>query len=1022
MASPAQLFACNTRSLSAAVTMASLAMALPGQSWGQQQDLLEEISITGSRIMYTSGMNTPVPVTSVTTQELFDFDPGNTISQQLDALPQFFNNGSPQRGDGGNPAVGSGGPGALNIRNLNGAGSGAGISRTLTLLDGARVVPTDKRGTVNTDLFPTALMRSVDVVTGGASAAYGADALGGVVNFVLDRQFEGLKVSTGAGMHDYKGEAKQWEVSIAGGKGFGRLHAIGSIESRQTNQVQPDRYRWKNAQQQWGYVLNPEWSPGAPMGVPQRLSMPNVATVNSAPTGLFRGTGTPLDWHKFTVDGTGIEPFELGDMASLPGQPGSTATLMGGPEADVNFITSNVGPNGMEAISRSTFVALQYEFTDNFKGFVQGMAGRTESNNTSNNANFVFNNTWAPRIAIDNAYLPEEVRQIMLAHNLSEIPIHKTSGQFDGRPEIGSNREARNVFTQWQYSFGFDWAFAEGWNMRASWQRGESKRNSQAINLKQVDRAHLGMDAVRHPETGEIVCRVNLYNPTLAQLAESVAGRISSVPLNPYVPAGVPGNTIPLSAPVEPQAITDCVPYNVLGSGNMSQEAIDYVGTLKTHLSNVYQDFAEILITGTLHEGWGAGPIAFAGGLTWREQDFLATALPVSVDLLGPPINVPSLGIRGIGPGFSGGSGNLHLFSAAPTIGGDMNVWEWFAETSVPLWESGNGQRATVDMAFRRSDYNRSGNIDSWKIGTNLEVTESLRFRITRSRDVREPSFAELFDAQGVGLTIMDPNFNNESYLTSGIRGGNPNLRPEVANTNTAGFVYQPSFVSWLDGVSLSLDWYDVDIRDAVAQLGGQRIVDECAAGVAALCAMITRSPETGQVINLNDGFLNVAAAAARGVDMEVIWRAEPNFLSNHSESFNLRWLTGYMIERSDTPLGGVPQDRAGVLGMPKVTSNFTANYRVDAYSFQIMARFVDSVRRNVLWVQGRDVDDNTIASMTWFNARLGYNGEFSNGATYNIGFNIQNIFNKEPPIYGMTNNTYDQFGRRYNLSFNMSM
>src|SRR5690606_10288709 len=126
---------------------------------------------------------------------------------------------------------------------------------------------------------------------------------------------------------------------------------------------------------------------------------------------------------------------------------------------------------------------------------------------------------------------------------------------------------------------------------------------------------------------------------------------------------------------------------------------------------------------------------------------------------------------------------------------------------------------------FRRSDYDRSGAVDSWKTGLNLEVSEDLRFRMTRSRDVREPSFSELFDAQGSGATVSDPNFNGESYLISSVRGGNPDLRPEVADTNTAGFVYQPSFTPWLEGLSLSLDWYDVDIRDAVAQLGGQRIV-----------------------------------------------------------------------------------------------------------------------------------------------------------------------------------------------------
>jgi len=96
----------------------------------QQGSSLEEIRVTGTRIKMTSGMETPVPVTSLSTAELFQQEPGSTISQQLDALPQFFNNGSPQRGDGGNPSVGSGGPGALNIRNLNSVSTGAGISRT----------------------------------------------------------------------------------------------------------------------------------------------------------------------------------------------------------------------------------------------------------------------------------------------------------------------------------------------------------------------------------------------------------------------------------------------------------------------------------------------------------------------------------------------------------------------------------------------------------------------------------------------------------------------------------------------------------------------------------------------------------------------------------------------------------------------------------------------------------------------------------------------------------------------------
>ncbi|MDR0779788.1 MAG: TonB-dependent receptor [Pseudomonadales bacterium] len=999
-------------------------------TWAQSsnEQAVEEINVTGSRILQPSGMNSPVPVTALTPIELRSFEPGGTMSQQLDALPQFFNNGTPQRGDGGNAVVGSGGPGALNIRNLNVATTGSGISRTLTLLDGARVVPTDKRGTVNIDMFPTALMRTVEIVTGGASAAYGADALGGVVNFVLDRQFEGLKVSLGTGVNEYKSTGKQLEVSIAGGTKFldDRLHMIGSFESRSTDEILSDRYRWKRTAEQWGYVTNPDWiKAGCTAGVacaagPQRLTMMNVVTANDSPTGLFRGTGTSLDWMQFTVDGTGIVPYDFGNVSALPGIPGSTATISGGPEAQTAFLTSQGGPSGMEAINRSVFLGFQYELFPGFLPFVQGMAGVTQSNDTSNTANFTFNGTSAPLIAIDNVFLPQVVRDVMTARNLTQIAVNKRSAQFDGRPELGSDREAHNTFTQQQWSVGFDWAFIDNWNLRASFQRGKAKRNSLAVNLQQVDRAFLGMDAVRDPN-GKIVCRVQLFNPTLEQLSASVAGRISNLPLDPYIPAGLPGNTQPLKYPVEPQAITDCVPYNVLGSGNMSREAIEYVGTDKLNLGYVNQDFAEAIATGQLHEGWGAGPIGFAGGVTWREQDFISGAAPHDLIELGPPVNVPSLGIRGIPSGFALSTpGNLHLFSTVPYIAGRMHVWEWFTEVNVPVWKTNSDQALDVDFAARRSTYDRSGAIDSWKVGANLDVYKDLRFRVTRSRDVREPSFSELFDAQASGSNVIDRAFNNESYLVTAVRGGNRDLRPEVATTNTAGFVYKPSFAEWIEGVQLSSDWYDVRIHDAVAQLGGQRIADECAAGTTSLCDLITRGND-GRIVYIYDGFLNVAAARARGVDTEVIWRVQPDFLPDLRETFNLRWLTGYMTERSDTPLGGTAQNTAGVVGMPKLTSNITATYSIENWSVQLQARYVDSVKRNRTWTEGIDVDDNSVASMSWFNGRIGYNGKLQSGASWTAALNVSNLLNREPPLFGGTNGTYDQFGRRYNLSLNLS-
>jgi outer membrane receptor protein involved in Fe transport len=199
--------------LTASLSLASLAHAqeAPAASDNGDAVVLEAVTITGSRIRTTDGMVTPTPVTVVTPDELSSLQPGSGISEQLNSLPQFFGNGSAQRG--GAALFGDGGGSYLNMRNL-------GTNRTLVLLDGSRVVPADKRGTVNVDTLPTALIRSVDVVTGGASATYGADALGGVTNFVLNREFQGLKTEFGTGATEM-GDGVRWNASIAGGTKIG---------------------------------------------------------------------------------------------------------------------------------------------------------------------------------------------------------------------------------------------------------------------------------------------------------------------------------------------------------------------------------------------------------------------------------------------------------------------------------------------------------------------------------------------------------------------------------------------------------------------------------------------------------------------------------------------------------------------------------------------------------------------------------------------------------------------------------
>lgn len=222
----------------------------------------------------------------------------------------------------------------------------------------------------------------------------------------------------------------------------------------------------------------------------------------------------------------------------------------------------------------------------------------------------------------------------------------------------------------------------------------------------------------------------------------------------------------------------------------------------------------------------------------------------------------------------------------------------------------------------------------------------------------------------------------------------------------------------------MSVDFYDVDIKGAVARLTAQRLINECAqTNSPQICELITRDSATNRVTQVRDVFLNVAAARTRGVDFEVAYRKEIDLFANHNESVSLRALAGRTFERSDTAPNAQPLDKSGFLGMPDLTANVTGTYFFDNLSFQLQAQFVDSVFRDAAaqWREGIQVDDNTVASMTWINGRVGYNGELDSGATWTVAFNVQNMFDREPPIFGWNNNTYDQYGRRYNLSLNIN-
>ncbi len=671
-----RLLASAISAIFAGAAAGSVSAQAPQSNTGPQ---VEEISVTGSRIRVTSGMSTPTPVTALTIDELQSFEPASTVSEQLDALPQFFQTQTAQRG--GQTLFGDASGSYLNLR-------GMGKQRTLVLFDGSRVVPADRASAVNVDNFPSALIRSVDVVTGGASAAYGADALAGVVNFVLDREFEGLKINTGTGVTEY-GDGANWNFSIAGGKKFGdRLNVIGSIDARKINEIYRQPHDLRNFQS-WGFVTNPAWAPGAPAGVPRQITLPNVHSTVYTPAGLIDQPGFSLNRHTFTGDGQGVRPFIRSEISNLGG-PGATNTQSGGLEGDVAARAFDGGPSGNAVDQFSSFAAVKYDFTDSFSMFGQVMSGRTVSESTGRRGNpHLQTNTWAGTVYVDNAFLPENVRQAMINEGLTSFRFHKL-GQLRG-PGISNyydDRRNEDISQMLSGTVGFDLAFANGWDLRGSYQRGTSKVTTAAYNIQRTDRFFLAMDAVRHPETGAIVCNVSVRNPSRAELAAAMEG----VPVSTTTP---PLTTF-VDSPVGPGSIENCVPLNVFGHGHASQEAIDYLVDDKHARRRLGQHFAELLLTGELFDGFGAGPVSFASGLTYRKENFYQFAFEAGQDFPFERgmVNVPALGIRGIPNGFAGGGAlELNQFSGTGQATGGFDVWEVFGELNVPIWESASGAR-----------------------------------------------------------------------------------------------------------------------------------------------------------------------------------------------------------------------------------------------------------------------------------------------------------------------------------------
>jgi outer membrane receptor protein involved in Fe transport len=427
-----------------------------------------DIVITGSNVI-RNGYQAPTPVTTVTTEQLSATSP-TRLGDALITLPQFRGSTSPRTTY--QATLGIGGS-TLSLRNL-------GSNRTLVLIDGRRWVPNSSRGDYDTDIIPQTLVTRVDVVTGGASAQYGSDAVGGVVNFILDTKFEGLKGSIQKGISTY-GDGPTFKADLAGGFKFadGRGHVIASASFSQFAEID------SQASRPWGQNF-----PGliTVTGAPGQQFFNDVGQPASYGGAIISG---PLAGIQFTPNG-GTAPYNLGNPRNASATVGADGTHL------IQPITSGLK-------STVLFAHSDFEVSDAFKPFIEASAAHNHTRFAQGYPNYQFGST-AFTIFSGNPFLPASVQSQMTAQNIPSFQLQRVSQDL-GMTIADLDNRTINV------QGGFD-GKSGNWSFGAYGGYGQTNGKYDIINNIDIQRLYAAADAVRSPG-GQIVCRVTITNPGL---------------------------------------------------------------------------------------------------------------------------------------------------------------------------------------------------------------------------------------------------------------------------------------------------------------------------------------------------------------------------------------------------------------------------------------------------------------------------------------------------------------------------
>jgi outer membrane receptor protein involved in Fe transport len=948
-ASRAVLLACGL--FAAATTTVALAQEPPATD-----QTLEEVVVTGSRIIRPN-LESPVPVTTVAADEIFET--GSTsvgdLLNDLPALRSTFSQSNSTR------FLGTTGLNLLDLRGL-------GTQRTLVLLNGRRHVASDILGNAvspDVNTFPSDLIERVDVVTGGSSAVYGSDAIAGVVNFILKKDFTGLQFR-GQGGQSFDSDAGDYYASVLAGTNFwdDKGNIAANFEyAKQEPFFASDR---PNLAHQGLFVVtgsDPADAVNGSDGIPDRLYYPDVRAVTYSNGGSVLAAPAsdsglaPCGLASNVDPNTGLQvpyscPLIFQPDGSLVPQTGQRIGL--GPNG--NFNGGN-GSNNREyhllgilpKLERYSFnVFGNLKISDAFAPYLEAKYVRTNSLLQAQPAFFqggtIDGDREQPRF--DNPYLTDADRTVIndtrAAAGLDPLTgsdqfrLYKNLADLGGRGE-----DAKRETTRFVVGVGGDMSDTWKYDVSVNW--GQFKEDTRVTGNLDLQRFALAMDAAQGPNG--IVCRSQIDPDAAYSYDDS----------NPVAVARLPTD------------IAECQPMNPFGEGNISPAARNYVLQDTTSTAKITEFVVSASITGDSSAWFSlpAGPVGVAFGVEHRTEDVFFEADELV-------------------------SSGLTFYNALPLLDPPkQKVDEVFTEFRVPLLNEKPGARElTLNLAARYADYNgATGGVLAYNGGLEWAPVEGVRLRAGLARAVRAPSLVDLYSEQSQNFAdIEDPcaahnigggsptraancaaagipaNFDwTEAATPEILSGGNPDLKEETSDSFTAGIVLQPTF---LPGFTFSADYFDIDIDDVITAPDAQQIMDACydsadlnnqfcglfqrwgAAGGPSYIAGTsdpTSDPDAPYALQngtLQQTLLNYASSTARGIDFEVGYNGNIGELGK----IGTRLIYTRVLQRDDFLDPAHPNDPDQVLyelGDPKNAFNWNTDFTMGKFKFGYQMRYI---------------------------------------------------------------------------------